>query len=64
MISDMPVKSNHGRERSLNNYRLKYMHHLNYWKNNRQKNSWVVFENPSFKNFGKIEIFIETFRSF
>jgi hypothetical protein len=57
MISDMYIKSNHGLERSLNNYRLKYLHHLNYWKNNRQKNSWIIFENPLFSKFGKVNFF-------
>ncbi len=61
MISDMYIKSNHGLERSLNNYRLKYVHHLNYWKNNRQKNYWIIFENPSFNHFGKVEIFLKEF---
>lgn len=46
----MHVKSNHGLEKSLNNYRLKYIHHLSYWKNTRQKNSWTIFENPKFGN--------------
>jgi len=59
MISNMHIKSNHGLERSLNNYRLKYIHHLSYWKNSRQKNSWIIFENSLFNNFGKVEFFLK-----
>jgi hypothetical protein len=56
MISDMQIKSNHGYERSLNNYRLKYIHHLNYWKNIRNTNYWITFENPLFDTYGKISL--------
>jgi hypothetical protein len=56
----MHIKSNHGLERSLNNYRLKYIHHLSYWKNSRQKNSWIIFENSLFNNFGKVEFFLKS----
>jgi hypothetical protein len=55
MISDIHMKSNHGLERSLKNYRLKYIRHLNYWKNIRQINSWIIFENPLFYQLGKDE---------
>ncbi len=58
MISDMYIKSNHGLERSLNNYRLKYIRHLNYWKDIRPRNSWIIFENPLFNQFGKVNSFI------
>ncbi|CAF0963806.1 unnamed protein product [Adineta steineri] len=50
MIRDMHIKANHGLERSLNNYRLKYIHHLNYWKNIRKTNYWITSENPLFYN--------------
>ncbi|CAF2089263.1 unnamed protein product [Rotaria magnacalcarata] len=51
MISDMHIKVNHGLEKSLNNYRSKYIHHLNYWKNIRKTNYWITFENPLFENY-------------
>ena len=43
----MHIKSHHGFDRkSLNNYREKYIHHLNYWQNNRKSQLWITFENP------------------
>jgi hypothetical protein len=56
MIRDMHIKSNHGLEKSLNNYHLKYIHHLNYWKNIRKTNYWITFENPIFYNYGKLSV--------
>ena len=54
MISDMDIETNHGLVKPLNNYCLKYFHHLNYWKNIRKSNYWIIFENPLFKNYGKL----------
>ncbi|CAF2921295.1 unnamed protein product [Rotaria sp. Silwood2] len=51
MIRDMHIKTNHGLEKSLNNYRLKYIHHLSYWKNVRKTNYWIIFENPLLENY-------------
>ena len=42
----MHIKSHHGFEKSLNNYREKYIHHLNYWQNCRKSQLWIAFENP------------------
>ncbi len=57
MINDRHMRSNHGLEKSLNNYRLKYIHHLNYWKNTRTKTSWITFENPLFNQYGNVSVF-------
>ncbi len=57
MINERHMKSNHGLEKSLNNYRLKYIHHLNYWKNTRTKTSWIIFENPLFNQYGKVNFY-------
>lgn len=57
MINDMYIKVNHGLEKSLNNYRLKYLHHLKYWRNVRKTNYWILFENPSFESNGKFYLF-------
>ena len=54
MIDGMQIKSNRGFERSLNNYRSKYIRHLNYWKNARKTNHWITDENPLFSHQGKV----------
>ena len=54
MIDGMQIKSTRGFERSSNNYRLKYSHHLSYWKNTRKTNHWITDENPLFSHQGKV----------
>ena len=54
---NMHIQSQHGGERSRKNYRLKYIHHLNYWKNTRNSNYWILFENPIFHQHGKNHLY-------